>query len=168
MSKSNGTKFDNGKPRMGLLPSGPLREIAAVLSFGASKYNDHNWRGGFKWSRLVDASLRHLTAWNEGQDKDEESGLSHLAHAACCLLFLLEHEAKKLGEDDRYKEPKEQPISTLVQEMHAAAPPLDPEFVKQAVEATRRGFLTNDMVNETIAANEARSLAKRSNPWERY
>jgi hypothetical protein len=99
----SGIKHDDGKPRMGLLPTGPLREIAKVMTFGADKYGDHNWRGGFKWSRLTDAALRHLTAWNDGEDKDPESGLSHLAHVACCVLFLLEHEQKKLGNDDRYK-----------------------------------------------------------------
>lgn len=30
------------------------------------------------------------------------AGESHLAHAACCLLFLLVHEIQGLGEDDRH------------------------------------------------------------------
>lgn len=73
------------------------------MDFGAQKYNAHNWRGGFDWSRLQDAALRHLAAHINGEDKDPESGLSHVAHAACCVLFLLSHEINAYGVDDRYK-----------------------------------------------------------------
>jgi hypothetical protein len=102
---ANGTKHDSGKPPMGLLPTKSLVEIAKVLAFGKQKYAAHNWRNGLQWSRLIDASLRHLTAFNDGEDKDPESGLSHLAHAGCCILFLLEFEATKPELDDRYKVP---------------------------------------------------------------
>lgn len=98
-----GTKHDAGKPRPELLPSAALLEVAKVLEFGSRKYEDDNWRKGFKWKRLYGAALRHLLAHKEGEDKDPESGITHLAHATCCLLFLLEHELKGLGEDDRYK-----------------------------------------------------------------
>lgn len=99
---SEALKFDGDKPRMELLPAGPLVEIARVLTFGAKKYEAHNWRRGFAWSRLYGAALRHLFAHLGGQDKDPETGLSHLAHLGCCVLFLLEHELQRLGVDDRY------------------------------------------------------------------
>ena len=38
--------------------------------------------------RYFDAALRHLTAWQTGEQVDAESGLPHLAHAICCLLFM--------------------------------------------------------------------------------
>lgn len=98
-----GTKHDEGKPRLDLLPSGPLVEIARVLEFGSHKYGDNQWRNGFAWSRLYGAALRHLLAHKDGESLDPESHISHLAHAACNLLFLLEHELKGLGTDDRYK-----------------------------------------------------------------
>lgn len=98
-----GVKHDQEKPRTDLLPSAPLLAIAEVLTFGANKYSAHNWRGGFDYSRLLGSALRHILAYNDGEDKDSESGLSHLAHAACCLLFLLEQEAKGTGKDDRYR-----------------------------------------------------------------
>lgn len=88
---------------MELLPTVPLRAIAEVLTFGAKKYDAHNWRGGIEYSRLIGAALRHLTAYNDGEDKDPESGLSHLAHLGCCVLFLLEQENKGTGLDDRYR-----------------------------------------------------------------
>jgi hypothetical protein len=100
-------KFDSGKPRMELLPTGPLLAISRVLTKGAVKYSPHNWRRGFEWSRLIGAAMRHLFLWSAGEDKDPETGESHLAHAGCCILFLLEHEAKGLGVDDRHKYEKE-------------------------------------------------------------
>lgn len=96
-------KHDAGKPPMSLLSSVALEETAKVMAFGANKYAEHNWRKGFKWSRLLDASLRHILAFNAGEDKDPESGLSHLSHAACCIAFLQEFEKTHPEMDDRYK-----------------------------------------------------------------
>lgn len=99
-----GRKNDDGKVRLDLLPTEALEEIAKVLTFGAKKYAAHNWRKGFVWSRTVAAMLRHLYAWMRGEDKDPESGLSHMAHVGCNVLFLLTFIVTKTGEDDRFKE----------------------------------------------------------------
>jgi hypothetical protein len=103
VKKDEALKFDSNKVGVHLLPSGPLMQIAEVLDFGVKKYAAHNWRKGFDWSRLSGAAMRHLLAWNEGEDIDPESGLPHLAHLGCCVLFLLEHQSRGLGTDDRYK-----------------------------------------------------------------
>lgn len=95
------TKHDQGKPRMELLPPKALEEISKVLDFGAKKYGDFNWLGGFGYSRLIGACLRHVFEFVGGANKDKESGLHPLAHAACCLLFLLEFIVRDLGTDDR-------------------------------------------------------------------
>ena len=102
----NGTqplKLDTEKVRVELLPTDALNEIAKVLTFGAKKYEAGNWAtgDGFKWSRLYGALLRHVFAWARGEDTDPESGISHLAHAGCMLLFLLAHTLRKQGADDR-------------------------------------------------------------------
>ena len=97
-----GKKYDNGKPLIGLVPYCSIRAIAEVLTFGAKKYGPWNWAKGMKWSRLHDACLRHLGAWSMRVEKDEESGLSHLAHAGCCLMFLIAYEILGTGEDDRW------------------------------------------------------------------
>ena len=97
-------KHDSGKLPLNLIPTEALNQIAAVLQFGATKYSANNWRKGFDWSRLIAAAMRHLTAFNAGEDKDPESGLSHLAHCACCLAFLLEFEKTHPELDDRYKQ----------------------------------------------------------------
>lgn len=101
--KGTALKFDDGKLPLHLLSTEAMNQTAAVLAFGADKYAAHNWRKGFAWSRPLAAAMRHITAFNAGEDKDPESGLSHLAHAACCIMFLLEFEKTHKELDDRYK-----------------------------------------------------------------
>lgn len=96
-------KFDGDKLPLHLLSTEALNQTAAVLKFGAQKYAEHNWRKGFAWSRPLSAAMRHITAFNAGEDTDPESGLSHLAHAMCCIMFLLEFEKTHQHLDDRYK-----------------------------------------------------------------
>lgn len=107
---SSGTKHDSGKAPLNLLPTNSLIEIAKVLGFGASKYAAHNWKGGLKESRLIAAALRHIMAYNDGEDLDPESGISHIAHAGCCLMFLLDQHPRLPALDDRYKTSQSQPI----------------------------------------------------------
>lgn len=104
-----GKRHDDGKPQMALLSPVAMEEIAKVLTFGAKKYGDNNWRGGFAWTRVAHCLLRHIFAWLRGEDKDAESGLSHLAHAGCNIMFLLEFEYYKVGKDDRWKYSKDTP-----------------------------------------------------------
>ena len=103
VTRIGGVKLDADKPRMDLIPTAPLVGVARVLGFGAQKYAAHNWRAGFDYSRLIGAALRHITSFNDGEDKDPESGESHINHAICTLMFLSEQIAKGTGNDDRYK-----------------------------------------------------------------
>jgi dATP/dGTP diphosphohydrolase len=98
-----GKKYDQAKIPVGLLSTTALMRIAEVMGFGAKKYGSHNWRAGIAWSRVSDAALRHLLAWKDGEDKDPESGLNHLAHLGCCVLFLLEYLSTHPELDDRWK-----------------------------------------------------------------
>lgn len=98
-----GTKHDGGKPMMSLIDPLFLTHLAQVLTFGANKYEPNNWRGGITTSRLLDAALRHVNAFNAGEDTDPESGLSHMAHAACCLMFIDNLIVTKPETDDRWK-----------------------------------------------------------------
>lgn len=100
---SGALKFDNGKPPLSLIPTSALSVESRVMGFGASKYGRDNWRRGMEWSRLIDAAMRHIAAFNDGEDIDPESGIHHLGHARCCLAFLIEYADKKLGVDDRFK-----------------------------------------------------------------
>ena len=95
-------KFDLDKPSIGLIPTSALFEEANVLDFGAKKYGPHNWRKGMEWQRLIDAALRHITQFNDGEDLDAESGHHHLAHARCCLGFLIEYTLTHPELDNRH------------------------------------------------------------------
>ena len=97
-----GTKHDIGKPRFDLVPPEALEEIVKVLTFGASKYAARNWEKGIQYGRVYGALQRHLSAFWKGEDKDPETDLPHLAHAGCCLFFLLTYHQRGMKEwDDR-------------------------------------------------------------------
>lgn len=94
-------KQDGGKPRMDLLAPEFLTGTAEVLGFGAAKYAERNWEKGMSWGRCFGALERHLWAWWGGEATDRETGMSHLHHAACCLMFLAAYESRQIGTDDR-------------------------------------------------------------------
>lgn len=99
-----GVKFDQDKPEWGLLPlKSCLEGVIRVLMIGAKKYTRHNWKAGMPWTRVMDATKRHILAWEEGEDLDQETSLNHIDHALCELLFLRYYITHNLGEDDRYK-----------------------------------------------------------------
>lgn len=107
----NGIKYDAEKIRTDLVSSLAIEELAKVLTFGAKKYTAHNWRLGMSWSRLIGACLRHVYAFMRGEDRDPETGLSHLAHAMCCIMFLLEYQLTGNGSDDRWDERRKVPCN---------------------------------------------------------
>lgn len=103
LTAPTGVKYDAQKARLDLVSPIALLELAKVLEFGSRKYNAHNWRSGIQFSRLIAACLRHVFSYLGGESKDPETGLSHLAHALCNLMFLLEFEVTRPDLDDRYK-----------------------------------------------------------------
>lgn len=101
LASQEGRKDDIGKDPWDLAPWDAFRSIVLVLGFGARKYAPRNWERGMAWSRLYAAVLRHLTAWWQGEKNDPETGHSHLAHAGCCICFLIAFELRGSGTDDR-------------------------------------------------------------------
>ena len=99
LPETTGVKYDKDKPRMDLLVLDcprALREVSAVLGYGAKKYSEDNWlRVPDASKRYMAAALRHLTAHTSGEKLDPESGYSHLGHFASCALFILELEMRK-------------------------------------------------------------------------
>lgn len=85
-----GVKHDSGKPRFSLLPLKQIETVVAVLEYGAIKYAPGNWQHVENpRDRYFDAAMRHVFAWRNGEKLDPETQLPHLAHAVCCLLFLM-------------------------------------------------------------------------------
>lgn len=91
-----GTKHDSGKLRWAtLLPWKALEDVVRVLEHGAVKpgYGVDGWRHVPNGKpRYLNAAVRHVVARLRGEVNDPDSKLPHLAHAACCLLFVLEME----------------------------------------------------------------------------
>lgn len=97
-----GVKHDNGKPMFRLLPRTAWLSVVQVLTFGARKYSPDNWnKVPDLENRYSDAALRHIHAFLAGHWEDQESGLPHLAHAICSLLFILEFRLQEGNMDNQ-------------------------------------------------------------------
>lgn len=91
-----GRKDDTGKRQWSLIPWDVVEDVVQVLEFGAKKYAPENWKKvPNARERYFDALMRHVLAWRSGEQNDPETGLNHLAHAGCCLMFLLWFEGRR-------------------------------------------------------------------------
>ena len=90
------------KPGLSNVPPGPLYEVAEAFDNGATKYGAFNWReSNVAASVYHDACKRHLDSWYHGDDRARDSGVHHLAHAAACLIILLDALQQDTLHDDR-------------------------------------------------------------------
>lgn len=91
------TKHDTGKPMVSLVEPEFILGVAEVLTMGAKKYAIDNWKlmTDEDIRRVKDSLLRHTLAYTSGELIDKESGLSHLYHAGCNLMFLDYHSRQK-------------------------------------------------------------------------
>jgi hypothetical protein len=88
----NGVKYDGEKPDYSLIPPNALDDVAKVLTFGAQKYDRHNWKKLDNLdNRYFAAAQRHMWALLKDESHDPETGVHHAAHAVCCMMFLLEN-----------------------------------------------------------------------------
>jgi len=90
---SKGIKFDGSKPDYSLVPPNALARLVDVLTFGAKKYDRHNWRKlDQAKTRYFSAAMRHMWALLRGEKFDPETGIHHAAHALACLFFYIEYD----------------------------------------------------------------------------
>lgn len=87
--------------RIHAAPWEALAELGKVYAFGEAKYDDYNFRKGYRWSLSFDALQRHLWSFWNREDRDPESTLHHLAHAVWHALTLLFFSLVGRGTDDR-------------------------------------------------------------------
>jgi len=93
--------------QLACLPIAAVCYVGAVMFEGATKYGRGNWRkSGIRASVYFDAALGHLFQWWLGEDEDPDSGAPHLAHAAACLLIVLDAtiQAKAPGKQDLFND----------------------------------------------------------------
>ena len=94
-------KFDGGKPDISIIPPEYTDAVAQAFMDGEKKYGRYNYRGGMEWSRLLSAALRHINAFNKGEDVASDSGVHHLGHAGACLAMLMDYYINNLGTENR-------------------------------------------------------------------
>lgn len=102
--KGSGARYNDNKAAIDLIPLCTLEDEARVWDYGRRKYAAWNWAKGMPWSVPLGCALRHLAAWQRGEDLDPESGLPHLAHAMCNLRMLTLYSRTYTEGDDRPKE----------------------------------------------------------------
>jgi len=102
-AKGSGARFNSGKPDFNLIPLVTLEDEARVWEYGKKKYSAWNWVKGMPWSVPFACAMRHLSAWQRGEDLDPESGLPHIAHVACNLRMLALYSRTYPEGDDRPK-----------------------------------------------------------------
>lgn len=99
--KGSGARYNNGKADLSLIPLWTLEDEAKVWMYGKRKYAAWNWAKGMDWSIPLACALRHISAWQRGEEVDPESGLPHLAHAICNLRMLTLYSKTYKEGDDR-------------------------------------------------------------------
>jgi hypothetical protein len=77
-----------GKKRFSLLSVDALEGIMAIREYGSKKYKDpESWKT-VSADKYLDAAMRHLLRIMQGEKIDLESGLPHIDHALCNLMFI--------------------------------------------------------------------------------
>ena len=104
---AEGNRMNVGKPPWHLLPWDAVEEVVRVIDFGAKKYNPRGWEEKpLSWVETCASMTRHTVRFLFGEDRDPETGLHHMAHAACNALFLVAYSLRGVrGKDDRRTTP---------------------------------------------------------------
>ncbi len=122
-AKGSGARYNDGKADLSLIPLCTLEDEAKVWEYGKKKYAAWNWAKGMDWSVPLACALRHLSAWQRGEEVDAESGLPHLAHAICNLRMLTLY-------SKTYKEGDNRPPKELMPAVMAHVQAIKPEITE--------------------------------------
>jgi len=99
------TRAGAAKPALiSVIPTASLLHLGEVMKLGANKYGPFNWRETpVPAETYMDAAMRHLLSWQDGENKDPESGMSHLAHVMACMAIIIDAEENGMLDDNRPK-----------------------------------------------------------------
>ena len=113
----SGVRDNQGKLRYDLVNPLAHEGMVDILTYGAIKYEDHNWENGMSWSKVIQSLKRHLAAIEKGEDYDFypdtcekcksgeciiHSGKLHIDHIQCNAHFLAAYYRIYPQGDDRY------------------------------------------------------------------
>ena len=89
-------KYDQNKHKLSQFPREAMEAVVEVMEYGARKYGKGSWNR-VEVERYIDAAARHLYAMQDRDEngreciniskKDDESGLEHLYHLACNVVY---------------------------------------------------------------------------------
>lgn len=113
--------------RFDLIPVEALQSIARLYGKGAEKYDAHNWRRGYDWSKSYAAMHRHAALFWSGEDIDPETGEPHMAAVAFHAMTLIVFMQEQPTFDDRYiperaQTPCDKDLEDLRQRLTSGAP----------------------------------------------
>lgn len=103
VGRGQAQRHNTGKADLSLIPLHLLEGEARVWMHGEKKYSRWQWTKGMAWSNVIASLLRHLAAWQNGEELDPESGLPHLDHIACNVHMLQLYRTEYPEGDDRRK-----------------------------------------------------------------
>lgn len=86
-AEGRGMRFNSGKRKWSLVDFESFEPMVEVLEFGAKKYAADQWKNGLDKKEILESAFRHLTALMAGEVNDPESGLHHIGHLACNVMF---------------------------------------------------------------------------------
>jgi len=94
-----GAKLDGGKLLAGeLIVAFPraMEALVTIATYGAGKYSRHGFLHVPDASlRYLDACMRHLLKYGQGEYRDLESGLPHIDHALWNIAAIVELEKRE-------------------------------------------------------------------------
>jgi hypothetical protein len=105
VSENGSVRFNVGKPDISQVPTEAILAVAQGLSYGerSGKYSKHNWRKGAEWTQYYNSAMRHMFAWLNGEEVDQESSELHIDLALSNLAMLKYNIVNHPNLDDRYK-----------------------------------------------------------------
>lgn len=107
LNQNKGSKHDNGKAPIHMIPEDAILGMAEAFAYGAKKYDRFNYRKGIDLTRLTDSLMRHVLAYLKGEDIDPESGLHHTKHILANAAMIEFVRINRPEHDDRYKDGKD-------------------------------------------------------------
>lgn len=95
-------RYDVGKLDFTYLEKELREGVAKVMAYGAQKYYRDNWKMSINSDKhdeymqsILGCLLRHAYAIVDGEDTDEESGQSHMAHVATNAMMYLAYQERR-------------------------------------------------------------------------
>lgn len=93
MNEEKSLRYNEGKPKWSYVHYESLIPMIRVLEYGALKYAPDNWKIGLNLNEILESTQRHLAKLMDGEEIDEESGLSHMGHIQCNAMFYNYHKS---------------------------------------------------------------------------